>query len=823
VPAQHSSILSRLARGLRPHLFFVFAALIAIIAMTSPSAAIVLDTQTLRVPTAPTDIFMKYWDAWYGAEILAGRADFFHTDLLFYPNELSLAFHNFSLPHMLVFGSLQKLLPPVNAYVLTYLLIIVANLLSAYVFLLRLVSRPLVACAGAFVFGMSTFVMKHQEHPDMALMATIPLALYCLQRAVHEGQWRWCIFAGIAAGFTAFIGMYVFICLIMTVGIYALFLAQTRWRDARFWQFLVLLLLVAGAISLARLYPMIADRALLNEALDKRSGAERHKDLLMLFVNTDHPLMLSVKQQLFSAGRLWAYADGYLGYLPIAVIGWRLLRCRRRRRLWPWLAIALTFIVLRLGSFLTIGGTQLGIPLPKYALDKLLPWVFKAVWNISNFQIGVLLPWAALFCLSLDWLLRSASSRKRVTAVALVLLAICFENYSNTNWSYSSDPERLDWIDWLSNEDNFEDMHLIHLPMGRNQSKQYGYFQTFNRIPHAEGLASRTPSQAYATINSNLLLNTWQYDASLQCGPENQAAYLSAVDELRGLGFTHIVHHRQQIDALKVFASFDHVPSAFDDRFVSIFLVEDLPYACDWGESLAAASAAQKSLLTDYPAIRSASGITTITVHSESLVTMNALHSEMRVDLERTARRAQAEKIVYDQTGILLAHTDTTAEQLHRLRSWLADDFKYCDTLAGGSEWRLEVLIRRGFPCVLLLNQAPLRVDYENGLRLLDLALEKDGKALDLYFLWRSFPDDLSSFSLQLLDAAGERSLGFDKLIHHDRLVHHQADLSSLPPGDYRAKLIVYNFETRASVPGVIVAAQTPFQREIDVALITVD
>ena len=173
-----SSTLWHLAQGLRPHWLFMVAAPLAIIVMTHPTLHLALDTGAYRLHTGPTDIFMKYWDAWYGEEMLAGRADFYHTDLLFFPNELSLAFHNFSLPHMLVFGSLQKVLPPVNAYVLTYLLIIAANLLSAYVFLLRLVSRPVVACAGAFVFGMSTFVMKHQEHPDMALMATIPLALF---------------------------------------------------------------------------------------------------------------------------------------------------------------------------------------------------------------------------------------------------------------------------------------------------------------------------------------------------------------------------------------------------------------------------------------------------------------------------------------------------------------------------------------------------------------------------------------------------------------------------------------------------------------------
>lgn len=823
MPAQIASLVGRLARGLRPHWLFVVAAPIAIIVMTQPSLAIVADVDSLRVPTAPSDIFMKYWDAWYGEEMLAGRADFFHTDLLFHPNELSLVFHNFSLPHMLVFGSLQKVLPPVNAYVLTYLLIIAANLLAAYVFLLCLVTRPVVACAGAFVFGMSTFVLKHQEHPDMALIATIPLTLYCLHRALHEGRWRWRLIAGILAGFTAFIGMYVFVCLMMTLGIYALFLAQSRWRDARFWQLLALLLLIAGVISLARVYPMIADRALLGEALDKRGGVERHNDLLMLFVNTDHPLMWRVKAQLFAGRRLWDYGDGYLGYLPLVVIGLCLLRSPRRRQMLPWLVIAALFIVLRLGSVLTIGGHWTGIPMPKLVLDRLLPWVFEAFWDISNFQIGILLPWAALFCLSLDWLLRALSLRRRVAAVVLVLLAICFENYSHNIWSFSSDPERLDWLDWLESEDDFEDIYLIHLPMGRNQSKQYGYFQTFNRIPHVEGLASRTPSQAYATIEGNLLLNTWRNNESVLCTAENRGDYLRAVDELRELGFTHIVYHRQQLGPLQTFASIDRVPSIFDDRFATIILVEDLPFACDWQKPRSAASQAQKALLRDYPALRSAPGITTIAIHSESLVTMSTLHSQMRVDLAASARRAHAEKLLSDQVGALLTSSEQQPDDLAQaLRDWLAEDFDLCDTLSDGGEWRIDVFLRSGSPCDLLFLQ-PLRVDYDNGLRMSNLALVVDSQTLNLFFLWRAFPDELHSFSLQLVDAADARVLGFDRVIYTDELVHHQVDLSSLPPGDYRAKLIVYNYETRRSVPGVIVEGQTPFQREVDVGSFAID
>ena len=823
-----ASMLGKLAKWLRPHWLFLVAAPIALVAMTTPTFHLALDTDTFRVHTGPNDIFMKYWDAWYGGEMLAGRAEYFHTDLLFHPDGVSLAFHNFSLPHMFVFGSLQAIFAPFNAYLLSYLLVIAANLAASYLFLLRLVSRPAIACAGAFVVGLSVFVTMHQEHPDLALVATIPLFLLGMTRAAQEGSWRWAVFAGFMAGFTAFIGMYVFICLLITLGLYGLWLAWTCWRESRFWQLMALILLVAGAISLLRVYPMIADRAQLSEALDKKDGRETQNDLLMLFFNTDHPMQEGLRDWLFQEGRLWRYANGYLGYLPLAAVGICLLRGgrRKRREMLPWLAIALFFIVLRLGSFLRIGGVRAtDIPMPKAWLDAVFPWIFEAVWNISHFHIGILLPWAALFAISLDRLLGSLSTRKRIVAVILTLLVICFENYSDTQWMISEDPQRLAWIDWLDGEGTADDLRLIHLPMGRANSKAYGYFQTFNRIPHVDGLASRTPDQAYKTINRNQLLRAWRDGAHQYCLPSNESAFLAAVDGLRGLGFTHIIYHRQRVMDETVFAGFDHVPSVYDDSFVSVFLVDDLPYACDRRAQQSDSALSQERLLEDRPVLRVHSHIPTVTILDESLVTLSARHSEMRVDPALPQRRAPADALLTDAVAVLLAYdAESDSNQTSAYRDWLADSFQHCQTLTDEAGYSIEVMAKRGYPCELFTDKTPLRLDYRNGLiRLTNLSLEIDERALDISFLWRNFADNLHSFSLQLEDSNGERALGYDQVIDRNLLARHRIDVSALPAGDYEAKLIVYNYETGKSVNGLIVDADAPFQREVDIGAITLD
>ena len=101
-------------RTLREHLHFIIIVPLLIIVMTWPTFVHVFDSDGFWLPSHE-DMYMKVWDAWYGKLMLSGQAEFYSADLLFHPNGLSLDFHNFSLPHMFVFGGLQEIIPAANA------------------------------------------------------------------------------------------------------------------------------------------------------------------------------------------------------------------------------------------------------------------------------------------------------------------------------------------------------------------------------------------------------------------------------------------------------------------------------------------------------------------------------------------------------------------------------------------------------------------------------------------------------------------------------------------------------------------------------------
>ena len=834
-----------LLRTLRKHLHFIIIVPLFIIVMTWPLMTVVLDVQTDRWPSAFSDTFFKYWDAWYAPQILTGGADYFHTDLHFHPKGLSLAFHNFSLPHIFAFSGLQAVMPAVSAYSLLHLLTIFVNMLAAYVCLLHFFSIKWIALVGSFVFGMNPYFSGHIHHPDVILVATLPLAFYGLHRGILEQRWRWTAIAGVLAGITAFIGMYSYVCLLLTLGFYGIYLAFRRWSDVKFWRHIILFLVVAGAISIVRVYPMFADAHLLSEALDKGLGSNRGADLLAFFVNPSHPLTSRLFAGLLGDSLRRIPADGYLGFLPLLLIGAGIIGSKQRRSMILWLVIALFFTVLRLGPALRIGGvTHPDIFLPKHYLDTWFPWIFKAFWDTTYFQVGILLPLAMLFCYAVRGLLEVLSPRMRDATLAIFLAVIVFEYYGPPPRNYANIPPGSIWLDWLASEDNQDDIHVVNLPMGRNSSKRYGFYQTINGYPQVEGLANRTPSQAYEFIDNNLLLSAWRHGSSANCEQDNVDEYVNNLDQLIANDFTHIVVHHRLIRRERIFDSFINVPSTFENDQVVIYRVADLHASCDDTAFLDDATQAQAQLLAESTLVAPGDAGSILTLHSPGtdpaaesapqLATFGAKFSLVRLDL------AEIRQVSSETADIRARHLDdmlsadsvviliydprqADADDLNSYRDWIGRHFTACGATADTDDTAIEYFIRPGFPCELGITEAPIAANYDNGIALGNLLVVHDGRSLELYLMWKTLPWESHAFSIQLFDGEGNKALGQDFTFRHDSLMHKHIDLSSLPPGDYLAKFIVYNYHTGVSVSGTQLDNDTRFDRELEIARISID
>ena len=89
---------------------------------------------------------------------------------------------------------------------------------------------------------------------------------------------------------------------------------------------------------------------------------------------------------------------------------------------------------------------------------------------------------------------------------------------------------------------------------------------------------------------------------------------------------------------------------------------------------------------------------------------------------------------------------------------------------------------------------------------------------------WLKTLEEMYSFTLQDLSI-----LKLNKVQQDDRVISGEPvdvmklDISSLPSGEYTVKLIVYDFESKASQPGMRVDGAGRFEREIEIARLSVN
>ena len=554
-------MVNHLSHTVREHLHFFVIVPLLIIIMTWPTFLHVFSTDLIWLPSTNNDVWMKFWDAWHLDRILSGEAGYLFTDRLFHPNGLSLVYHNFNIPHMMALSGLQQVMPGSNAYNLSFLLIVGVNALAAYMYLLYYFHDRWLGLIGSVVFALGPLVQSHPQHPDINFIAIVPMSLYFLDRGIVEKRWLWIGLASCFIASSLLFGLYIFVCLMLTVGLLLLCYVRTHWSNPAFWWRMIVLFIIVGTFSLIRVYPLIEDASSLEHALDKRQGREQNNDLLAYFVNLRHPSNAAVFSSIFDIPPSDLEGGSYLGYLPLLLIAVGFIRGTNRRKLTPWLVLIVAFLLLRLGSTLTVGErTFYDFRLPKYYLDLAFPALFKSFWDTAHYQIGVVLPLAVLTCFGLKTLLNAVTPKYRYVFVLVFLCAISYEYYQAPDPRILPD-DAFDFLDWLGREEEQDQIRLINLPMGREESKLYGYFQTLSGYPHVEGLAGRTPPPAYAYISDNLLLESWNRGNAIICIAVGRESYLAALDQLIADGFSHLVAHRTLPEYELILRSFAGIPS----------------------------------------------------------------------------------------------------------------------------------------------------------------------------------------------------------------------------------------------------------------------
>jgi len=838
-----------LFNALREHRHFFIIATLLILATTFPTIVYVFKTDIYWHPASNSnDVYIHFWDVWYGGQFLAGQADSFYTGLLFYPEGLSLVSHPFNIPHIIAVNAFSLFLPVFNAFSLAYLLNIFVCALFAYVYLVWLFKDKWIATFGAIVFGLGPHVVGHPNHPPIAHIAPIPLAVYCAHRGLTESRRLLVVCAGLLAGLTTVVILYVFTCLMITLGFLVPALARARLREKHFWLNVALLILTISLSSLWRIYPLVTGIDSVVEVAKWHGEGEIHTDAVSYFINHKNPVFdrwlnsaaLLDKNKQFSA-------TSYLGYLPLLLTGLGLLTIATRRKMEPWLLLCALFLILRLGSRLTVNGVVYSdIHLPKYYLNQLLPQVFSPFWEADHYMIGVLLPLAVLACYGLVALQQRFASLAK-PGVVLALVAIVASEYHISVQTDRIFPigdgaisdERLAFLDWLDQED--DEIRLINLPMGRVPSKIYNLYQSLSGFPHAEGAISRTPDRAFDYIRANSLLNAWHEQRPVSCEWIDRATYLAGLAQLETDGFSHVVYHREFADVNGIKDSFRDAEPAYADEFVQIFRLRELGGICT--EAL---NAGYSFTWANLHALQMRS----ILDERHGTVLLFPPTAQAYANLQRYFRlfteadRSLASIWVDEQSNIQTRHSAfleayssndleqnatlwlvnsrqaINAEETPAFQGWFSQRFRFCQRYREDEHAVFDLYLRVDVPCSAVEQSSQMQVRFDSGLRLRQFSYALKENTLHFYLNWSNDNAVRYGFSLQFFDDQGQKTLQYDNVVQVRPLSTYEIDASSLPAGDYSIQLIVYDFETLASQGGTVTDTGERFDRALEIGSI---
>ncbi|MCY4536951.1 MAG: hypothetical protein OXE52_01840 [Chloroflexi bacterium] len=583
--------------------------------------------------------------------------------------------------------------------------------------------------------------------------------------------------------------------------------------------------------------------------MKKNLGDESSNDLLSYFVSGGHPWLTPVFVEIFdlnARGELnfrEQHKSSYLGYLPLLLIALGFSSADHRRKMIPWLILLAPFLILRLGSSLRFNGLLYpDILLPKHYLNEAFPVVFQAIYETDHFQIGLLLPLSVLSCIGLSVLLKSVSTRLCSIVVLGAVTLVAFEYYQPLDSQVI--PERqLAFNDWLKSEPNQEDIRIVNLPMGRSNSRIYGFYQTINGYPHADGFANHTPYRSLDYILQNHLLAAWNSRKIPDCSPGAFDRYLAAVDQLLGDGFSYVVLHHGQRRVYEIADSFRNIPPAYQDVYVSIYRVSDLRENC-----LERVAGYQKqlpvlqeflhtpinqprgdvSLMVLYPAEDYSSDarrpfdvalsewkdLIHVVYDPQGAAAVVNLDGE-NIDLDSIATKNNMFWLIYDP-----GESDPRSQS--QFATWMLQNLRFCQQIQCGEDLAVEFYIDRAYPCELVVTEDPLELRYDNGITLANLLTDFNDDQLSVDSWWQRDGISGHAYTIQVFDEGGIKQLQIDQVIDSRPLSRRQIDTSSLEPGDYVAKLIVYETESGRSQSGTIPSAQLTVERELEIARFSV-
>lgn len=455
----------------------------------------------------PEDNMQDFWNTWYGASQIRTFHDLGYTNLIRHPEGMTLYYHSFAYPKLLVamiFGALFGAHLPGLAALHNFLLVISfpISAIGGFYLVRHFTGDTFGAMVGGAVFAFNPSHVAHvTHHLHVSSIEFIPFFALFLILAVERRSRGFALLSTLCFALSALsCWYYLFYCAYFMAFLYAVVAIKQR-RFVNVWPLIVILCNIVGLLVLLSplLVPMVAQAA--RGADVYLEGTETYVADLYGYVAFPPVHYWSAKSEHIRSqmtGNAWENI-AYLGLVNIALLAWLILRRKRLDR--ELIAFVLggmgVFAVIASGSHLHVLG-RATIPLPDLLLSY-LPF-FKNVRGPARAMILVylFLSIGVGYAISTIWREHGATWIGRVAiAVVVLLMALDFYPLSLPGTPVGCLPAYS-----LVAQDPDLRAAVLDLPQGYIEDNAYMMYQACHHHPIVGGNVSRA---VYQTLNDRLL------------------------------------------------------------------------------------------------------------------------------------------------------------------------------------------------------------------------------------------------------------------------------------------------------------------------------
>jgi hypothetical protein len=535
------------------------------IAVLLPALPRAISGEVLLQINEQHDTYVKLWDYWYLTTQLGSAGNSLtYTDLLFYPQGTTLAFHNFNYVQVALMWPIGLVSNEITAYNLSVVIIMIANAYAGYVLGLTLTEDRSAALFGGVMLGFNGWVVGSTMQPEMMTFFPLLGAMAAFRWAVKTGGVRWAVLAGVLVGVSALASPYYVIFGVWLFGVWSLFWLRDRWR------LIGVFGVTAAVTTVPRLIPMIVNRHLVDGSFNKRHSFY-DVDLFELIVPVRHPLLTVWPERTTTDIGFF-----FLGWTALLIIAAVLAQRKQRptRPLFAGLAGAVWFALVTLGEATWQGEPVAILPNIFNALHETQLPIFTAVARPWDYFIPAFICFAVAATVGLATLRRAYPSR--VTPAVVIIVCLLFVGESVIRPFYGEPVKHRPALEAAISDAAAEGEAVLIVPMGRVAAKYYLYQQVKTGVPLVEGLTARTFEQQYALIDSSVLGQHLRHSYTLECDAyidwEAEAATLTE------MGIQRVVLKTQREDMAAYFAGF--APEATFDQY-AVYDLRDYASPCE--------------------------------------------------------------------------------------------------------------------------------------------------------------------------------------------------------------------------------------------------